>query len=185
MAKQAEHVGTRLVNDIIVDVDLSDGLRRPRRFRRHLCRQNHRRVDRAQARWLGCRARRPIAASASRPVRPATASSSAAARSSSSAAAHAVEEALYLTNHATRVTLIHRRDSLRAEKILQDRLFDIPISAVVWDSTVEEIVASRTRRVTGIVCADTKSGAEHTAHGVRGRLHRHRPYAVTELFKAS
>src|SRR6202008_222922 len=48
----------------------------------------------------------------------------------------AVEEALYLTNHASRVTLIHRRDMLRAEKILQDRLFRHPKIAVVWDSVV-------------------------------------------------
>eukprot|EP00752_Nemacystus_decipiens_P000446 g446.t1 len=53
----------------------------------------------------------------------------------------AVEEALYLTNHASKVTLIHRRDALRAEKILQDRLFAHPKIEVVWDSTVEEILA--------------------------------------------
>ena len=54
----------------------------------------------------------------------------------------AVEEALYLTNHASRVTLIHRRDALRAEKILQDRLFRNPKIDVVWDSVVEEILGS-------------------------------------------
>src|SRR3984893_6630037 len=52
----------------------------------------------------------------------------------------AVEEAIYLTNHARRVTLVHRRNTLRAEKILQDRLFRNPKIAVVWDSVVEEIV---------------------------------------------
>jgi thioredoxin reductase (NADPH) len=52
----------------------------------------------------------------------------------------AVEEALYLTNHARRVTLVHRRNTLRAEKILQDRLFRNPKIDVVWDSVVEEIV---------------------------------------------
>jgi thioredoxin reductase (NADPH) len=52
----------------------------------------------------------------------------------------AVEEALYLTNHARRVTLVHRRNALRAEKILQDRLFRNPKIDVVWDSVVEEIV---------------------------------------------
>ena len=53
----------------------------------------------------------------------------------------AVEEALYLTNHSHDVTLIHRRDSLRAEKILQDRLFANDKIKVVWDSEVVEFVA--------------------------------------------
>ena len=52
----------------------------------------------------------------------------------------AVEEALYMTNHSHDVTLIHRRDSLRAEKILQDRLFANPAIKVVWDSEVVEFV---------------------------------------------
>ncbi|NAZ37451.1 thioredoxin-disulfide reductase [Rubellimicrobium sp. CFH 75288] len=52
----------------------------------------------------------------------------------------AVEEALFLTNFATRVTLIHRRDSLRAEKILQDRLFRHPKIEVIWNHTVEEVL---------------------------------------------
>jgi len=53
----------------------------------------------------------------------------------------AVEEALYLTNHSHDVTLIHRRDSLRAEKILQDRLFANPHIKIIWDSEVAEFVA--------------------------------------------
>ena len=52
----------------------------------------------------------------------------------------AVEEALYMTNHSHDVTLIHRRDSLRAEKILQDRLFAHPNIKVIWDSEVAEFV---------------------------------------------
>jgi thioredoxin reductase (NADPH) len=52
----------------------------------------------------------------------------------------AVEEALYMTNHSHDVTLIHRRDALRAEKILQDRLFANPHVNVVWDSEVVEFV---------------------------------------------
>ena len=51
----------------------------------------------------------------------------------------AVEEALFLTNFAASVTLVHRRDALRAEKILQDRLFKHPKISVVWDTVVEEI----------------------------------------------
>ena len=53
----------------------------------------------------------------------------------------AVEEALYMTNHSHDVTLIHRRDALRAEKILQDRLFANPAIKVIWDSEVAEFVA--------------------------------------------
>ena len=52
----------------------------------------------------------------------------------------AVEEALYLTHHASKVTLIHRRDSFRAEKILQDRLFKNPKVKVLWDTVLEEIM---------------------------------------------
>ena len=52
----------------------------------------------------------------------------------------AVEEALYMTNHSHDVTLIHRRDSLRAEKILQDRLFANEKINVIWDSEVVEFV---------------------------------------------
>lgn len=54
----------------------------------------------------------------------------------------AVEEALYLTNHATKVTLIHRRDSLRAEKIGQKRLFEHPKISVIWDSAVDEFLGT-------------------------------------------
>jgi thioredoxin reductase (NADPH) len=54
----------------------------------------------------------------------------------------AVEEALYLANLAAKVTVVHRRDSFRAERILQDRLFKHPKIEVVWDSAVEEICGS-------------------------------------------
>lgn len=59
----------------------------------------------------------------------------------------AVEEALYLTHHAAHVTLIHRRDSLRAEKILQDRLFNHPKISVIWNSEVADILATGTPEV--------------------------------------
>ncbi len=54
----------------------------------------------------------------------------------------AVEEALYLTNHATKVTLIHRRDSLRAEKIGQQRLFAHPNVSVIWDTVIDEFLGT-------------------------------------------
>ena len=81
----------------------------------------------------------------------------------------AVEEALYLTNHASRVTLIHRRDTLRAEKILQDRLFRNPKIAVVWDSVVEEILGvPEPPEVTGVRLRNVKTGAaaERACEGV-------------------
>lgn len=54
----------------------------------------------------------------------------------------AVEEALYLTNHASKVTLIHRRDELRSEKILQDRLFKNEKVEVLWDTVLEDILGN-------------------------------------------
>jgi thioredoxin reductase (NADPH) len=81
----------------------------------------------------------------------------------------AVEEAIYLTNHARRVTLIHRRDALRAEKILQDRLFRNPKIDIVWDSVVEEILGlPEPPTVTGIRLRNVRTGilSEHACDGV-------------------
>jgi thioredoxin reductase (NADPH) len=81
----------------------------------------------------------------------------------------AVEEALYLTNHASRVTLIHRRDTLRAEKILQDRLFRNPKIAMVWDNVVEEILGvPEPPEVAGVRLRNVKTGAisERACEGV-------------------
>jgi thioredoxin reductase (NADPH) len=70
----------------------------------------------------------------------------------------AVEEALYLTNHAKKVTLIHRRDSLRAEKILQDRMFKNPKIEIIWNHTVEEIIGTETpKSVTAIIIKNTQN----------------------------
>ena len=80
----------------------------------------------------------------------------------------AVEEALYLTNHARRVTLVHRRDALRAEKILQDRLFRHPKIDVIWDTVVEEILGEpEPPQVTGVRLRNLRTGAllDHTCDG--------------------
>ena len=70
----------------------------------------------------------------------------------------AVEEALYLTLHAKKVLLIHRRNKLRAEKILQDRLFKNPKIEVVWDSNTKEIYGDENpKKVTGISIINTKT----------------------------
>jgi len=69
----------------------------------------------------------------------------------------AVEEALYLTHHAAHVTLVHRRDTLRAEKILQDRFFANPKTTIVWNSVVEDILADGTPAVvSGIKLRNTQ-----------------------------
>ena len=72
----------------------------------------------------------------------------------------AVEEALYLTNHANHVTLIHRRDFLRAEKILQDRLFGNSKITILWNKEVETIVGTETphRHITELRLKDTQTG---------------------------
>ena len=69
----------------------------------------------------------------------------------------AVEEALYLTNIASKVYLVHRRDSLRAEKILQDRLFSNPKVEVIWNSQIEEVIGNDDPlSVTGVKLKNTK-----------------------------
>jgi len=81
----------------------------------------------------------------------------------------AVEEALFLTNFASKVTLVHRRDTLRAEKILQQRLFDNEKVEVLWDTTLEEILGDADPLgVTGVRLKSTKTGEEFTrdTHGV-------------------
>ena len=73
----------------------------------------------------------------------------------------AVEEALYLTHHAAHVTLIHRRDSLRAERILQKRLFDNPKISVIWDSEVCEITGAGTPAlVDGVRLRNLRTGEQ-------------------------
>ncbi|WOH82985.1 thioredoxin-disulfide reductase [Bradyrhizobium sp. BEA-2-5] len=72
----------------------------------------------------------------------------------------AVEEALYLTNHASRVTIVHRRDHFRAERILQERLFNHPKIKVIWDSAVDEICGTENpNKVTHVRLKNVKTGA--------------------------
>lgn len=71
----------------------------------------------------------------------------------------AVEEALYLTNHASEVTLVHRRDSLRAEKMLQERLFKHPKIKIIWNSVLEEILGDENpKNVTAVKIKDLTTG---------------------------
>jgi len=81
----------------------------------------------------------------------------------------AVEEALYLTNHARHVSLVHRRNALRAEKILQDRLFRNPKIDVIWDAVVDEVLGEREPpRVSGVRLRNVRTGRlfDHACEGV-------------------
>ncbi|WP_308516691.1 thioredoxin-disulfide reductase [Sphingomonas flavescens] len=142
MQAQAEHVGTKVVWDHISAVDLS---RRPFRLTGDSGAQFF--ADSliistgAQAKWLGLPSEEHMKG------RGASACATCDGffyRGKKVAVIGggntAVEEALYLTNHSHDVTLIHRRDSLRAEKILQDRLFAHPNINIIWDSEVVEFV---------------------------------------------
>jgi thioredoxin reductase (NADPH) len=81
----------------------------------------------------------------------------------------AVEEALFLTNFANKVTVVHRRDSFRAEKILQDRLFKNPKISVIWDSALDDVTGDAAPlKVRGAVLRNVKTGVrtELAADGV-------------------
>ncbi|MFJ5368873.1 thioredoxin-disulfide reductase [Bosea sp. CER48] len=94
----------------------------------------------------------------------------------------AVEEALYLANLASKVTLVHRRDHLRAERVMQERLFKHPKIEVVWDSAVAEICGgTQPPNVTHLRLTNTKTGtaSELKADGVFIAI-GHKP--ATELF---
>ena len=94
----------------------------------------------------------------------------------------AVEEALFLTNFASKVTLVHRRDELRAEKVMQERLFKHPKIEVIWNHTLEEITGdTNPPGVTGVRLKDAQSGdtQERKADGVFIAI-GHAP--ATELF---
>ena len=95
----------------------------------------------------------------------------------------AVEEALYLTNHASKVTLIHRRDELRAEKILQERLLDHEKIHVIWDTVLEEVLGDEDPlNVTGARVKNIKTdeASEIKVDGVFVAI-GHKPN--TDLFK--
>jgi len=161
MAAQAEHVGTRIIHDLIVEADFS-----ARPFR---CRGDSGDLfladsviiaTGAQARWLGLPSEQGLQG---RGVSACATCDGFFFRGKSVVVVGggntAVEEALYLTHHATHVTLVHRRDALRAEKILQARLFAHPRITVVWDSIVEEILgAGQPESVVGVRLKNVKTG---------------------------
>lgn len=80
----------------------------------------------------------------------------------------AAEEAIFLTKFAKEVNIVHRRDELRAEKYMQDRLFENPKIKVIWDSVVVEIKGTKDAGVKGIVLKNVKTGkiTERDAGGI-------------------
>ena len=165
MAAQAEHVGTRIVHDLITRVDFA-----ARPFR---CVADSGDVfladaviiaTGAQARWLGIESEQRLQG---RGVSACATCDGFFYRGKDVAVIGggntAVEEALYLTHHADSVTLIHRRDALRAEKILQARLFAHPKIKVVWDSVAEEIEGGGSPEVvTGVRLRNVRTGVLET-----------------------
>jgi thioredoxin reductase (NADPH) len=161
MAAQAAHVGTEILHDIVTQVDFS---RRPFRVVTDgelvFWAETVIIATGAQARWLGLPSE---AAYQGAGVSACATCDGFFYRGKKVAVVGggntAVEEALYLTHHAAQVTLIHRRDSFRAERILQDRLFANPKVSVIWDHQVEEVLGGGTPAVvTGLRLANVKTG---------------------------
>lgn len=188
MKAQAEHVGTEMIYDTIIDIDLS---KRPYVAKGDsgatytantviIC-------TGAKARWLGLPEEKSfmgigVSACATCDGFFYRGKEVAIVGGGNSA----VEEALFLTNFCSKVTLIHRRDSLKAEKIAQDRLFANPKVEVIWDSAVEKILGNQQGEdnpgVTGLALKNVKTGATSTlnVHGLFVAI-GHDP--ATEIFK--
>ena len=165
MARQAEHAGARLVFDLVTDIDVT-----ARPFRVATDGGDTYLADTvviatgAQAKWLGLDSERAFMGAG---VSGCAVCDGAFFRNRQVVVVGggntAVEDALYLTHHASRVTLVHRRDHLRAEKILQTRLFKHPKVEVLWNHAVDEILGEGTpARVTGVRLRDTTTGALST-----------------------
>jgi thioredoxin reductase (NADPH) len=185
MKAQAEHVGTEIIMDHIAKVDLAT-----RPFRLEGDSGDHYTCDvliiatGAQARWLGL------------PSEEAFKGYGVSACATCDGFFYkgkdvvvvgggntAVEEAIFLTNFARKVIVVHRRDHFRAEKILQDRLAKNEKIEVVWDSAIEEIVGStEPRSVEAVRLRNVKTGkiTERRVDGVFIAI-GHAP--ATELFK--
>ena len=185
MQAQAEHVGTTMIWDQIVDIDLSH---RPFRltgdggatYIAHtlvIC-------TGAQAKWLGVEGEERLSGKG---VSACATCDGFFYRGKKvvviGGGNTAVEEALYLTNHSPDVTLIHRRDSLRSERILQDRLFAHPNVSVLWNKAVERFVGGGDPEgLVGVDLVDTVTGEKsHVATDGAFVAIGHHP--STELFR--
>jgi len=187
MREQAEHVGARIQYDLITAVDLSQ-----RPFR---CTGDSGDTYEAealviatgaQAKWLGIPGEKELSGFG---VSACATCDGFFFRGKDVAVIgggnSAVEEALYLANLARHVTLIHRRDTLRAERILQQRLFTKPNVSVIWDTVVEEVLAETGGRAPvarGLRLRNAKSG-ETREMGVDGVFVAIGHAPATSLFK--
>ncbi len=162
MQQQAEHVGTKLVADHVSKVDLA---RRPFRIECDSGDRYH--ADSiiiatgAQARWLELPSEQKFKGYG---VSACATCDGFFYRGKDvlviGGGNTAVEEALFLTNFASKVTVVHRRDSFRAEKILQERLFKNPRISVIWDTMLEEVIGSENPlKVKGVILRNVKTGA--------------------------
>ena len=162
MKAQAEHVGTKFADDVIVEADLKS---RPFRLKGdsgtlYTC-DTLIIATGAQARWLGIPSEEHFKGHG---VSACATCDGFFYRGKDVAIVGggntAVEEALFLTNFASTVTLIHRRNSLRAEKMLQNRLFNHPKIKVVWDSAVDSVEGtSDPKSVTNVKLRNVNTGA--------------------------
>jgi thioredoxin reductase (NADPH) len=162
MMAQAEHCGTTLVGDVVTEVDLS-----LRPFKVTCDSGDVYTADTlviatgAQARWLGLESEYKFSGFG---VSACATCDGFFFRAKEVAVVGggntAVEEALYLSQMCKKVTLIHRRDTLRAEKILQDRLFRNPKIEVIWEHVVEEVLGvDEPRSVTGLRLRGVRGGS--------------------------
>jgi thioredoxin reductase (NADPH) len=165
MKAQAEHVGTRMFWDTIVTVDLEHGSP----FRAIGDSGDEYIADclvictGAQAKWLGVPGEMELGGKG---VSACATCDGFFYRGKTVAVIGggntAVEEALYLTNHSDNVTLIHRRDSLRAEKILQERVFANPKISVLWNKAVDSFEAGAGGMLEHLALTDTVTGEAST-----------------------
>ncbi len=161
MRSQAEHVGTEFLNDVVTAVDLS---KRPFKITLDggdvLSAETLIIATGAQAKWLGLESEQKfrgfgVSACATCDGFFYRGKAVAVAGGGNSA----VEEALFLTSFASKVTLIHRRHELRAEKILQERLFANPKIEIIWDTAIEEVLGdSDPLGVTGLKLKNLATG---------------------------
>jgi thioredoxin reductase (NADPH) len=160
MEKQATHVGTKIVTDLVTKADLSS-----RPFRLTCDSGDIYLADTlilatgAQARWLGIPSEEKFKGFG---VSACATCDGFFYRGKKVVVVGggntAVEEALFLTNFASHVTVVHRRDSFRAERILQERLFKNPKISVIWDSAIDEICGSENpNKVTHVRLKNVKS----------------------------
>lgn len=183
MKEQAEHVGTEMVSDLITSVDLKSNPKKLVGDSGDIYLADAVIIATgAQAKWLGLPSEQTFQGKG---VSACATCDGFFYRGKEvivvGGGNSAVEEALFLTNFATKVTVIHRRDTFRAEKIMQDRLFKNPKIEVIWDSALEEITGDA-NGVTGAKIKNLKTGqiTDKKVDGVFVAI-GHKP--STDLFK--